>query len=61
VIQANLTMYQKAAYHSGIEIFNNLPMEIKNVADNIKKMKVSPKQFLYSYSFYVLEEYFNQN
>jgi hypothetical protein len=24
-------------------------------------MKVSPKQFLYSYSFYVLEEYFNQN
>jgi hypothetical protein len=61
VTQANLTMYQMAAYHSGIEIFNNLPMQIKNVADNIKKLKVSLKQFLYSYSFYILEEYFNQS
>ena len=24
--QANLTMYQKGAYYSGIKIFNNLPL-----------------------------------
>ena len=34
--QANLTIYQKEAYYSGIKIFNNLPLEIKNVSDNQK-------------------------
>jgi len=34
--QANLTIYQKGVYYSGIKIFNNLPLEIKNVADNQK-------------------------
>ena len=34
--QANLTIYQKGAYYSGIKIFNNLPLEIKNVAGNKK-------------------------
>jgi hypothetical protein len=35
--QANLTIYQKGAYYSGIKIFNNLPSEIKNVAGKQKK------------------------
>jgi len=35
--QANLTIYQKGAYYSGIKIFNNLPLEIKNVTGNQKK------------------------
>jgi len=35
--QANLTIYQKAAYYSGIKIFNTLRLEIKNVAGNPKK------------------------
>jgi len=35
--QANLAIYQKEAYYSGINIFNNLPPEIKNVAGNQKK------------------------
>ena len=30
--QANLTIYQKGVYYSEIKIFNNLPLEIKNVA-----------------------------
>ena len=45
---------------SGIKIFNNLPLEIKNVADNQKKFKTALKKFLYTYSFYTLEEYFSQ-
>jgi hypothetical protein len=35
--QANLTIYQKEACYSVIKIFNNLPLEIKNVAGNQKK------------------------
>jgi hypothetical protein len=36
--QANLTIYQKGACYLGIKIFNNLPLEIKNVAGNQKKI-----------------------
>jgi hypothetical protein len=36
--QAYLTIYQKGAYYSGIKFFNNLPLEIKIVADNQKKV-----------------------
>jgi hypothetical protein len=55
--QANLTIYQKEAYYLGITIFNNLPLEIKNVAGNQKKFKIALKKFLYAYSFYTMEEY----
>jgi hypothetical protein len=58
--QVNLTIYQKEAYYLGIKIFNNLPLEIKNVAGNQKKFKIALKKFLYTYSFYTLEDYFNQ-
>jgi myo-inositol-1-phosphate synthase len=44
--QANLTIYQKAAYYSGIQFFNNLPLEIKNVAGDQKKFKNALKIFL---------------
>ena len=54
-------MYEKGAYYSGLQIFTNLPMETKNVADNLKYFKVSLKQFLYTYSFSILEEYVNQS
>jgi len=37
--QANLTIYQKEAYYSGIKIFNNLPLETKNVSGNQRKFK----------------------
>jgi len=32
--QANITIYQKGAYYSGIKFFNDLPLEIKNVPGN---------------------------
>jgi hypothetical protein len=38
---ANLTIYQKGAYYSGIKIFNNLPFENKNVAGNQKKFQIA--------------------
>ena len=60
--QANLIIYQKRAYYSRIKIFINLSLEIKNVAGNKKKVKkIALKQFLYTYSLYTLEKYFNQS
>ena len=47
--QANLTICQKGAYYLGIKTFNNLRLEIKNVADNQKKFKTALKKFLYTY------------
>jgi hypothetical protein len=35
--QANLNIYQKGTYYLGMKIFNNLPLEINNVAGNKKK------------------------
>jgi len=58
--QANLTIYQKGACYLGIKIFSNLSLEIKNVAGNQKKFKIVLKKFLYTYSFYTLEEYFSR-
>jgi hypothetical protein len=58
--QANLTIHQKRAYYLGIKVFNNSPLESKNVADNQKKFKTSLKKFLCTYSLYTLEEYFTQ-
>jgi hypothetical protein len=37
--QANLTIYERGAYYLGIKIFNNLPREITNFADNLKEFK----------------------
>ena len=47
--QENLTIYQKGAYYSGIQIFNNLPLEIKNVAGNQNKFKIALKKLLHTH------------
>jgi hypothetical protein len=47
--RANLTIYQKGAYYSGIQICNNLPLEIKNIADNQNKFKIALKKFLHTH------------
>jgi hypothetical protein len=58
--QTNLTIYQKGTYYLGIKIFNNLPLEIKGAGGNQKKIKISLKRFLFTYSFYTMEEYLSQ-
>jgi NAD+--asparagine ADP-ribosyltransferase len=59
-LQANLSIYQKGAYYSGVKIVNKLPSNIKNVRDNINKFKITLKKLLYMNSFYILDEYFEQ-
>ena len=46
-------MYQKGASYSGIKIFNNLPLEIKNVTGKQKKFKIALKKiFIYLFILY---------
>ena len=42
---ANLTIYQKGTYYSGIKIFNSLPLQIREVADNQRKIKIALNNF----------------
>jgi hypothetical protein len=56
---ANLTKFQKGVYYSGIKIFNNLPHNIKDLANEIKLFQNVLKRFLLINSFYNSEEYFN--
>ena len=56
---ANLAIYQKGIYYSGIKIYNHLPTAIKDLSGDKNKFKLALKRYLLHYSFYSLEEYFN--
>jgi len=56
---ANLTVYQKGVYYSGIKIYNHLPTAIKDLSGDKNKLKLALKRYLWHNSFYSLEEYFN--
>jgi hypothetical protein len=45
--QANLAIYQKGTYYSGIKFYNKLPFNIKNVSGNLKIFKSTLKKYLY--------------
>jgi len=57
----NLTMYQKGAYFTGINKFNDLPTHIENVTNEIKVFKKNVKRFLLDNSIYSVDEYYNAN
>ena len=56
---ANLTKFQKGVYYSGITIFNNIPHNIKDLANEIIPFRKALKRFLLINSFYSSEECFN--
>jgi len=56
---ADLTKFQKGIYYSAIKIFNNLPHNIKDLANEIVLFRNALKKFLLINSFYNSEEYFN--
>jgi len=56
---ANLAIYQKDAYYSGIKIYNLLPTAIKNLSGDKNKFKLALKRYLLHNSFYSLEKYFS--
>jgi hypothetical protein len=55
--QSNLTTYQRGPYYFGIKLFNHLPLNIKELAHNIKQFRAALIALLHSKSFYTLEEY----
>ena len=56
---ANLAEFQKGVYCSAIKIFNNLPHNIKDMANEIVPFWNALKRFLLINSFYNGKEYFN--
>jgi exonuclease III len=56
---ANLTVFQKGVYFSGVKIFNNLPADLKQSFCDVNKFKKALKRFLLENSFYSLEEYYS--
>jgi hypothetical protein len=59
--RAHLNIYQKGAYYSGIKIFSSLPRDIKTYIDNPRTFKKAVTKFLYTNSFYSLNEYYDKN
>jgi hypothetical protein len=58
---ATLTRYQRGAYYSGVNIYNQLPAYIKNVDNDTRVFKKTSKRFLLFNSFYSIEEYIVYN
>jgi len=45
----------------GIKVFNNLPLQITEIAHDVEHLPKDMRSFLYLNSFYALVEYFNYN
>jgi len=56
---ANLTKFQTGVYYLAIKIFNSLPYEIKDLANDILPFWNALKRFLLANSFYNSKGYFN--
>ncbi|PNF40377.1 hypothetical protein B7P43_G01597 [Cryptotermes secundus] len=54
-----LTVFQKGVYYHGITVFNWLPPNIRNLAQDVKHFKIVLRRFLLMNSFYSLEDYFD--
>jgi len=55
----HLSVHKKGAHYSGIKVFNSLPTHIKKLSHNRNHFKRALKNFLYTHSFYSLNEYLN--
>ena len=56
-----LTLVQKGVAYSGCKIYNHLPIQIKNISNNVPLFKSKLKKFLLQYVFYSVNEYYQQN
>ena len=56
---ANLAVFQKGVWYSGIKIYNHLPPTLKQLSYDVSKFKTALKSFLLTKSFYTLEEYYS--
>jgi len=54
-----LSFYLRGTYYMGMKIFNSLPFHLKDLSHDIRQFTLVLRNFLYSDSFYTLDEYFN--
>ena len=52
-----LTLFEKGVYFTGIKLYNHLPPNLKSLSKEIQMFKPALKKFLFSHSFYSMEEY----
>ena len=55
---ANLAVFQKGVWYSGIKVYNHLPPTLKQLSHEVLKFKTALKRFLLTNSFYTLDEYY---
>jgi hypothetical protein len=46
-------------YHSGVKVFDGLPFRMKDLSGNVKKFKLTLKEFLLAGSYYSIQEFFD--
>jgi hypothetical protein len=61
LFSANLKLFQKGFFYSGIKTYNHLPKTIKELSHEVKQFRLALKRFMVTNSFYSLEEYFDIN
>ena len=54
----SLSICQRGVHCMGNKVYNKLPSHIKKSLNNLRKFKTTLKEFLYTNSFYSIEEYF---
>ena len=59
--QANLTIFQKRGYYSRKKFLIIYPWGLKFLIVTKKSLNLLSKKFLYTYSFYTLEEYLSHS
>ena len=58
---SSLSIYQNGAYFTGTEIFNKLPLELKQLAEFPTKFKGTLSRYLIYQCFYSLGEFYSMN
>ena len=53
----HLSMFQMGPTYADIKIFNHLSTNIKDLSNNVDQFKKPLKDFLYTHSFYTVEEF----
>jgi hypothetical protein len=59
--KTNLTKAQKGLYYPGIKIFNNLPLNIRQLSHDANKFKLDLKKFLLAGYFTAVKNTLNEN
>jgi hypothetical protein len=56
--QPHLSVYQKGAYYTGIKVFNQPPVPIKQLSHDLKQFKLALKgSFVYSFLLFIGQIY----